>query len=73
MPRPIHPDKDIEVAVVYAMAKGWRHIPCNGHAWGRLFCRFGQRGGCIISVWSTPRDGYIHAQQIRRSVNRCPH
>jgi len=54
MPRPIHPDKDIEAAVTFAESKGWRHVHCNGHAWGRLFCRLGQRGGCRISVWSTP-------------------
>jgi hypothetical protein len=73
MPRPVHPNKDIEAAVAFAESKGWRHIHCNGHAWGRLFCRFGQRGGCKISVWSTPSDPFDHARQIRRRVNQCPH
>jgi len=53
--RPVHPDKDIEAAVSFAEARGWRYVPSSGHAWGRLFCPGGQRGDCKISVWSTPR------------------
>jgi hypothetical protein len=73
MPRPDHPDKDIERAVAFAESKGWRHVPSNGHAWGRLFCQSGQRGGCIISVWSTPRNPVQHSRQIVHRVSKCPH
>ena len=38
MARPVHPDKDIEAAVIYAESMGWRCELSNGHAWGRLFC-----------------------------------
>jgi hypothetical protein len=38
-----------------------------------LFCRHGQRGGCIISVWSTPRNPHNHAQAIIRQANKRPH
>jgi hypothetical protein len=74
MPRSVHPNSDIEMAVKFAEAKGWRYVHSNGHAWGRLFCSLGQRGGCpIISVWSTPKNPFNHARQIRRRVSKCPH
>jgi hypothetical protein len=73
MARPKHPDKDVEAAVAYAETKGWDYVPSNGHAWGRLFCKHSARGGCILSVWSTPKSTYDHARQIRRRVDVCPH
>jgi len=73
MSRPVHPNKDIEAAVAYAEASGWRYVPSNGHPWGRLFCAYAKRGGCIMSVWSTPKDPVRHSQQIRRNVSNCPH
>ena len=73
MARPVHPDKDIEGAVSFAEGKGWRYVASSGHSWGRLFCPGGQPGDCIISVWSTPKDAFAHARQIRRRVNACPH
>ena len=73
MARPSHPDKDIEDAVQFAEDHGWRYVHSRGHAWARLFCPRGARGGCIISVWSTPRHPFTHAQYIRREVGKCPH
>lgn len=31
------------------------------------------RGGCIISVYSTPRVPENHARYIRHRVDGCPH
>ncbi|HEV8716322.1 MAG TPA: hypothetical protein VGX03_26300 [Candidatus Binatia bacterium] len=73
MARPRHPDKDVEAAVKFAEANGWRYKPAGGHAWGRLQCSWNQRGGCQMSVWSTPRNGGNHARQIWRRVKKCPH
>jgi hypothetical protein len=73
MSRPRHPDKHIEAAVRYAEGLGWRVRKSKGHAWGRLLCPAGTRDGCIISVWSTPRDPENHARHIRRDVDGCPH
>jgi hypothetical protein len=75
MARPVHPDKDIEAAVSFAEAKGWRFVaPGNSsHAWGRLFCPGGQRGDCRISVNSTPTNAHNHARSIRRRVTACTH
>ncbi len=73
MSRPRHPDKHIEQAVAYAESLGWRVEISGGHAWGRLFCPFADRYGCIISVWSTPRVAQNHARHIRREVDACPH
>jgi len=73
MSRPRHPKPPIEAAVKYAESRGWRVELSQGHAWGRLFCPFGARGRCIISVWSTPRVAENHARQIRKRVDACPH
>ena len=73
MARPAHPLGEVELAVQFAEANGWRYVASRGHPWGRLMCPGAQRGACIMSVWSTPRDAYVHAQQIRRRVRNCPH
>lgn len=73
MARPKHPNKHIERAVQYAEALGWLVTMSNGHAWGRLFCPRSTRAGCIISVWSTPRDPDNHARHVRKTVDSCPH
>ena len=52
---------------------GWRmaleegRTPCR-HVWGRLYCPARVRGGCMISVFSTPRVPENHADYIRRQV-----
>lgn len=70
-----HPNKEIEAAVQYAVAKGWRYKAAgqSAHAWGRLLCILEERQGCSMSIWSTPRNADIHAKQIRRRVDACPH
>lgn len=73
MSRPRHPDQHIERAVQYAEKLGWRVVLSNGHAWGRLFCPFSTRDGCIISVWSTPKGPENHARQVRNKIDNCPH
>ena len=73
MGRPRHPDKHIEAAIHYAESLGWKVVLSNGHAWGRLFCPKSTRQGCIVSVWSTPRNPFAHARRIRREVDMCPH
>lgn len=73
--RPKHPDKAIESAISYAETLGWHYKKAgnSSHAWGRLLCASNARGGCMLSVWSTPRDGEVHAEQIRRRVRLCIH
>lgn len=73
--RKSHPNKEIEKAVQYAESWNWRFKEAgnSAHAWGRLLCPFEDREGCSMSIWSTPKDADIHAQQIRRRVNFCPH
>ena len=73
MTRSRHPDQHIERAIQYAESLGWRVALSNGHAWGRLFCPYASRGGCIVSVWSTPRVAENHARQIRSKVDSCQH
>ena len=69
--RPRHPNKEVEAAVAEAEALGWSWRP-QGH-WGRIYCPHADRDGCRTGVNGTPRDGDVHAKQIRRIVCRCPH
>jgi len=69
-----HPNKVIEEAIKFAENQGWAiRVNEKGHAWGRLFCPGGNRGDCIISVWSTPRVAENHANQIKRRIKSCEH
>jgi hypothetical protein len=77
MQRP-HPKKEIEAALAYAEARGWRIEPKkgNGHAWGQMLCpdnndecRCGEF--CITSIWSTPRCPANHAKALKRVVDHC--
>lgn len=76
MPRPRHPNKDIDAALQYAQSSGWRIERAAGHAWGRMYCPFNSlacRCGefCVVSIWSTPRNPRNHARQLRRVVDHC--
>ncbi len=68
-----HSNKEIQKAIKYALAKGWRLEKASGHAWGRLYCPAGERGGCILSVNGTPRNPHAIARLIKARVSKCPH
>lgn len=76
MPKiPRHPNKHVRAAIEYARLKGWRVEKAGprAHPWGHLYCPHGQRGGCIIRVWSTPQNGQNLARRIRREIDDCTH
>ncbi len=73
MARPRHPNKEIEAAVQYAESRGWVFVRAGGHAWGVLHCPGTGREGCRRHVYSTPRDPFAHAKDVRRDVNKCRH
>lgn len=75
MSRQRHPDQHIGEAVRYAEQLGWTCEKAGPHAhcWGRLFCPRRSREGCIVSVYSTPRNPENHARHLRREVDLCPH
>lgn len=73
MSRPRHPDKHIEKAVQYAERLSWRVVLSKGHPWGRILCPHAERGGCMVGIWSTPRNTENHARHIMREVDMCPH
>jgi hypothetical protein len=70
-----HTNKHIRTAVDYALSKGWRLVPGRprAHIWGRLYCPKGDRTGCAISVFCTPRVPEWHARDIRQTVDECEH
>lgn len=76
MARPTHPKKDVEAALKYAEAHGWRIVVGGSHAWGKLYCPYNDeqcRCGdfCITSIWSTPKDPSNHARKLRQVVDNC--
>lgn len=70
-----HPNKEIEAAIKYAEQNGWtyKNSGNSAHAWGQLLCPLHTREGHRILIWSTPRSTFNHANQIRRTVDRCQH
>ena len=71
-----HPNKEIEAALAYAEARGWRVVMLRGYAWGKIQCPWNDldcRCGtfCQESVWSTPRVPEHVAHHLRRVVDGC--
>lgn len=73
MVRPRHPNKEIEAAVRYAESKGWTFVRRGSHAWGILNCPESSREGHQFFIHSTPRNPFVHAEKLRRTVNHCTH
>ncbi len=74
MARKSHPNKDVEAAIQYAEANGWK-VKDGGH-WGFLYCpynddecRCGTR--CKAGIWGTPKNPGNHARQLRQVVDGC--
>jgi hypothetical protein len=73
MGRPRHTDKHVEKAISYAESLGWSTELSHGHIWGKLYCPERSRDGCIVFVYSTPRNREAHARQLRREIDLCEH
>ena len=76
MPRKNHSKSEIENALRYAEAHGWKVKSGGSHAWGKIYCPYNNnecRCGefCISSIWSTPKNAGTHARQIKRVVDNC--
>ncbi len=75
MNRNRHPNKEIEAALEYAEANGWRVEIGGGHCWGRLLCPENKgcrnRLFCANLIWSTPKNPQGHARNIRKWVDGC--
>ena len=69
MARPRHPDKSIEQAVRHAESLGWTVEMSNGHCRGHILRPLRTREGCIVGIFSTPRNPEGHARNIRRAVD----
>lgn len=73
-----HPNKEIAAALKYAEDHGWRIEQGGAHAWGKMKCPHNDqecRCGefCIKSIWSTPKNPFNFARQIRQAVDNCVH
>ncbi|PZR97856.1 MAG: hypothetical protein DLM70_18590 [Chloroflexi bacterium] len=68
-----HTSPEVEEAIRDAENLGWRVELRSGHAWGLLLCPLRSRGGCRMSVSSTPANAGNEARRIRSRVARCTH
>ncbi|EMI5489355.1 hypothetical protein REJ26_000411 [Providencia stuartii] len=70
-----HPNKHIQMAIEYAVSKGWILVEAgqSSHAFCRLRCGDPNREhqNHQMSVWSTPSSPENHAKQIKRKVDSC--
>src|ERR1035437_4926341 len=76
MTRQTHSKKEVEDAVKFAETEGWTVLLGGGHAWGKMYCPYNDvecRCGefCIVSIWSTPKNPWNHAKQLKRVVTNC--
>ena len=55
MPRPRHPDRDVEAAVSYAEAHGWEFVRVGSHVWGILRCPTRPGRASQVGVLDTPQ------------------
>ena len=70
--RPKHPKKDVEEAVRYSEGQGWTFRKM-GH-WGWMYCPHPDHADrCHVVVNGTPKNASVHARQIKRAIDRCPH
>lgn len=75
MMRRRHPKKEVEEAIAAILTDRWWRLEQprkTGHVWGVLKCGFGH-GGCLRSVWGTPRSPAGHAQDLKDWARGCPH
>jgi hypothetical protein len=80
LPRPKHPIKEIEAALVELESMGWSVEKAKGrsaHSWGYVLCPANAtdscRSGifCRMSVWSTPRAPRNHARELVKKAQGC--
>jgi hypothetical protein len=74
MPEWSHSKKEVRRALNDAAMAGFLVTESGGrgHCWGTIHCGHAE---CLgrMSVWSTPRDQDVHAEQIRRFIRRHEH
>jgi len=65
-----HPKKEIQSAIEFALARGWRFEKAGprAHIYGTLYCIREDREGCRVGVYSTPRSPDMHAKQIANAL-----
>ena len=72
MPRRRHQNKDVEAAIKLLEDDGWRVVSRSGHPWGVARCGASRRGGCQVTIYSTPANPAAHARELRRAIQLCP-
>jgi hypothetical protein len=69
-----HSKKEVRHALDDAVMAGLtvKESDGRGHSWGTIQCPYADCMG-RMSVWSTPKDQDVHAEQIRRFIRRHQH
>lgn len=68
-----HSDKQIQVAIEFALQHGWALIDAgrSAHCFAKLRCGIAGHREHMMSIWSTPANPENHAKQIVRKVRQC--
>ena len=66
-----HPNKEVSDAMEYAVGLGWTIVPGGNHAYAMLRCPQGDRTGCQVAVFHTPKNPGNHARRVIRDINAC--
>ena len=66
-----HPNKEVSDAIAHALRLGWTMIDGTGHLYVMLRCPQGDRTGCQVPVFCTPKNPGNHARRTIREVNAC--
>jgi hypothetical protein len=68
-----HPKKEIEAVLKHAEENGFTVLVGRAH-WGILHCPGTRTDHCIPrSISGTPRSPVVHASDLHRYVEKCPH
>ncbi len=66
-----HPNKEVSDAMEYAVDLGWTIVPGGNHTYAMLRSPQGDRTGCQVPVFHTPKNPGNHARRVIRDINAC--
>jgi len=66
-----HPNKEVSDAIEFAVDLGWTVVLGGNHTYAMLRCPQGDRDGCQVPVFHTPKNAGNHARRLIRDINAC--
>ena len=66
-----HPSKEVSDAMEYAVDLGWTIVKGRNHTYAMLRCPKGDRSGCQVPVFHTPKNPGNHARDLIHDIDSC--